>query len=165
MRRPWAVRKGYKVRSSINSILPRETTSASKDVQERAELKMQVGTRNGQGTQALSWHTRSPPCLPPPPVPSSSFAPFAPFVVPCPFLLISHQFYSQAVELQRLVGAGSRYSHPPPARQICSCPSTWNRVAGLPRSGRFDCLTEPGIVHQAVAGLFAEKPCSYGATA
>jgi hypothetical protein len=43
--------------------------------------------------------------------------------------------------------------------------STWNRVAGLPRSGRFDCLTEPGIVHQAVAGLFAEKPCSYGATA
>jgi len=61
MRRPWAVRKGYKVRSSINSILPRETTSASKDVQERAELKMQVGTRNGQGTQALSWHTQKPP--------------------------------------------------------------------------------------------------------
>jgi len=38
-------------------------------------------------------------------------------------------------------------------------------VAGLPHSGRFDCLTEPGIVHQAVAGLFAKKPCSYGATA
>jgi len=50
-------------------------------------------------------------------------------------------------------------------RHMCSCTSTWNRVAGLPRSGRFDYLTEPGIVHQSVAGLFAEKPCSYGATA
>jgi hypothetical protein len=39
-------------------------------------------------------------------------------------------------------------------RQIYSCPSTWNRVAGSSRSGRFDCLTEPGIVHQAVAYLF-----------
>lgn len=33
-------------------------------------------------------------------------------------------------------------------------------MAGLPRSERFDCLTERGIVHQAVAGHLtnAAKP-------
>jgi len=38
-------------------------------------------------------------------------------------------------------------------------------MAGLPRLGRLDCLSEPGIVHQAVAWHLARAACLHGATA
>jgi len=38
------------------------------------------------------------------------------------------------------------------SRQTCPHPNEWNIMAGLPRSERFGCLTERGIIHQAVAG-------------
>jgi hypothetical protein len=47
----------------------------------------------------------------------------------------------------------ARYSCP---RQQCSHPSARNIMAGLSRFGCFDCLTEPGIVHRAVAWRLTE---------